>query len=402
METAYKALQISPHVYWVGAIDWNLRSFHGYRTARGSTYNAYLITGAQNVLIDTVKAPFFGEMRSRIESVLGENPKIDVVISNHAEMDHSGALPQTCEWLHPRRVLATKQGITALKAQLHWEQTVDLAGSEPLRLDGITLRFVPTPMLHWPDSMLSYFEEDRVLFSNDAFGMHLASVERFDDELSPELLKEEAGRYYANILWLQSGLIQKLLATWPSLNIEPALVAPDHGPVWRSQFSQILQYYSQWSDKKPQNKVVITYDSMWGSTEKLAHAIADGARNAPSHPTVQLMSLAKNDRSDVIAALLDAGALVVGSPTLNNQMYPTVAAFLTYLQGLKPKGLVGAAFGSYGWSGEGAKLVEAQLNAIRIPSCAPLLNLRYVPTASGLCEAAQWGATIAEALNAGL
>lgn len=397
MSQCYQAVQVSERVYWVGAIDWGIRDFHGYATSRGTTYNAYLILGSEPILVDTVKAPFYDEMMTRIQSVLPPG-EIRHIISNHAEMDHAGGLPRAIADIQPDSILASKQGVRALSEHFHWEQPVRaIADGERVVLGDAALRFVETRMIHWPDSMFSFLEGDGVLFSNDAFGMHLASSERFVDELPLSLCQHEAAKYYANILMPFSPRVEKILAKLPGLGLDIRVLATDHGPVWRSDLNVPLDLYQRWAEQKPTNRAVVVYDTMWGSTEMMAQAVGDGLIEAGV--SLKIMPLAGSHRSDVATEVLRAGALIVGSPTLNSQLFPSVADILCYLKGLRPRNLVGAAYGSYGWSGQSVALVEEELKSMKVTLAAEGYRSKYVPEADDLQACRKLGLSVAAALK---
>lgn len=394
MSDAFKALKISERVYWVGAIDWGLRNFHGYKTSRGSTYNAFLILADKITLIDTVKPQFYDEMMSRIRSVI-DPAKISYIVSNHAEMDHSGALPRLAQDLHLEKIVASPKGVEALTDHFGAGLEVETVKTgDKLDLGNATLRFIETRMLHWPDSMFAFLEEEGILFSNDAFGMHLATSERYADELDDWVIKKEAAKYYANILLHLSPIVTRLLDKLPSYNLNIEMIAPDHGPIWRKDIGTILKWYGEWAEQKSTNKAVVIYDTMWQSTARMAAAVGDGL--AEGGAKVELMPLEGAHRSDVVTELLDAGALLVGSPTMNNQIYPTVADVMNYIKGLKPKNLVGASFGSSGWSGEATKHLDAMMKEIKIDLVQPGFDHRYVPTNDALASCRELGLAVAQ------
>jgi len=398
MNESLQAVKVRDRVFWVGAIDWGVRDFHGYLTGRGSTYNAYLVVADKVALIDTVKAPFEREMLHRIASVM-DPQKIDYIISNHAEPDHSGCLPRIIEAVKPERVFASPRGVEALPRHYHLAQEIAPAKeAESLDLGGATLSFVETPMVHWPDSMFTYLAEERVLFSSDAFGMHLATSERFADEVDPAILEYEGAKYFANILMPLSALIAKLLDKVGKLGLTIETIATAHGPIWRKDVAKIVGLYSTWAAQKRTNKAVVAYDTMWQSTDLMARAIGDGL--AAGGASVKLMPLKSCHRSDVAYEVLDAGALIVGSPCLNNTMFPTIADVLTYLKGLKPRNLIGAAFGSYGWSGEAVSQVNDALQAMNVELVSEGLRVKYVPDAHALAECRALGTVVAEKLTA--
>ena len=320
MLTSFGAVQISEHVYWVGAVDWEIRDFHGYATDRGTTYNAYLVLADKVTLIDSVKAPFRDELLARITSVVDPSD-IDIVVSNHAEMDHSGCLPDVVDVIQPEHVYASKMGVKALQSHFHGRfEVTPVEDGGTLDLGNVELTFLETRMLHWPDSMFTYLAADQVLFSQDAFGMHLASTERFDDGVDEGVLDDEAAKYYANILMPYSPMVKKLLARVKELDLPFKLVAPDHGPIWRSRFATAVESYERWAEQKPTLKAVVVYDTMWGSTAKMARAIADGLAAGGAKPS--LIPLQGSHRSDVAAELLEAGALLVGYPDHQQQHVP--------------------------------------------------------------------------------
>ncbi|MBN2379673.1 flavodoxin domain-containing protein [candidate division WOR-3 bacterium] len=394
MNLPFKAVKISENVYWVGAVDWGIRDFHGYATRRGTTYNAYLVTAEKPALIDTVKAPFFAEMMSRIRSVI-EPDKIEIIVSNHSEMDHSGSLIQTIDALKPEKVFASVMGVKALAEHFHHSRDIQAVKTgDKIDLGNMSLSAVETRMVHWPDSMMTYLDRDKLLFSQDGFGMHMASTERFADQLPESLLYAEAAKYYSNILLLYTQTIAQALDSVQGLGVPINYVCPDHGPVWRKpeQISWIIGNYVKWAEQKPVDKAVIVYDTMWHTTQHMADAIADGVRESGCRAKV--LPLSGAHRSDIATEILEAGALIVGSPTINNQMFPSLADALTYLKGLKPRNLLGGVFGSFGWSGEACKHLTAYLTDMGIEIAAEPLRVKYVADDSMLAQAHQWGAEI--------
>ncbi len=379
MSKNLKAIQISDNIYWVGVIDWGVRDIHGFTTDMGTTYNAYLVMTNKITLFDTVKKGFEDELLSRISSVV--NPeKIDYIISNHSEPDHSEVLPEIIKAVRPEKVFASSMGKKTLNSYYHdldMEITAVKDGEE-LDLGGKTVKFMETRMLHWPDSMFSYIVEDKVLLTQDAFGMHLASSERFGEELPWGILEKHVSEYYANIITPYSSHVAKVFEKIDKTGLKVNIVAPDHGPVWKNMgnFSKVLSLYKKWSARRLDAKIVITYDTMWKSTEKMARHIEDGAR--ASDVTVEIMPLYAFERSKLALEMLDTSAVIVGSPTLNNNIFPSLADVLTYIKGLKFKTPYGAVFGSYGWSGEGNKLLRGYLEAMGVEIIGEVKS-KYVP-----------------------
>lgn len=379
-----KAVEVKKGIYWVGAVDWSLRSFHGYTTKRGSTYNAYLIIDEKITLVDTVKAPFAAEMISRIKSVIDPS-KIDYIVSNHVEMDHSGAIKDVLALAPNAKVVTSApQGVKGLTAHYGEMDFMPVKSGDTLSLGSRTLSFVPTPMLHWPDNMVTYCPEEKILFSNDAFGQHYASGGRFDDEEPLGDVLHEARTYYANIVMPYSTQAAGAVKAVEGLSIE--LIAPSHGVMWRSHISEIIEEYKKWSSLKMNKEAVVVYDSMWHSTEKMAKTIVEAF--ASKGYNAKLCDLKAWDNSEVINEILTAEYIAVGSPTLNNQMLPTVASFLIYLKGLAPKnsGKKAFAFGSYGWGGQSIGLVEKELTDCGFEIALEKQRIQYIPSQESLDE----------------
>jgi len=369
-----KAHEIKKGIHWVGGIDWDLRNFHGYLTQRGSTYNAYLIIDEKTVLVDTVKHYLGDEMLARIKTVT-DPAKIDYVVSNHVEMDHSGALPEIMRLCPNATVITSPNGEKGLKRHYGeaWPFKVVNTGDE-VNIGARTLRFVLTQMVHWPDSMATYLPEEKLLLPNDAFGQHIASSERFDDELGPGIVMEEAAKYYANIVLPYGAQVAKALEAVSALDID--MIAPSHGVIWRKYIQDIVAKYNKWANNITDAKAVIVFDTMWGSTEKIAGAIRDVFED--KGVPVRMMDLKTTHISDVMTEIMEAEYICVGSPTLNNGMMPTVAAFLTYMKGLAPKKRTGLAFGSYGWGGQSVGQIDEMLRASGFNMLEPV-KIQYIP-----------------------
>lgn len=396
MKDVFSAIKISDNVYWVGAIDWTIRDFHGYTTPHGSTYNAYLVMADDITLIDTVKAPFKDEMLARIKSVVDPS-KIKYIISNHSETDHSGCLYEVIDLIKPQTVFASPVGVKTLKEMYHNEyEIIEVVDGETLNLGNMELTFMETRMIHWPDSMFTYLDKDELLFSQDAFGMHLASMERFADEIPASTLEYEGATYYANIVLPYSPIVLKALDKVAKSGLKIKIIAPDHGPVWRKDIGWIIDLYKKWASQKPTAKAVVVYATMWHSTEKMARAIGEAL--AQAGVKVKLLSMNETHRSEVVYEVLDAGALIVGSATLNNNILPQMADVMTYLKGLRPVNKIGAAFGSYGWSGESVKHLEAMLREMKVEIVADSVAVKNVPGSDVLEKCHDLGKSVAAEL----
>lgn len=372
------ATELKNGIYWVGAIDWNERNFHGYTTLRGSSYNAYLIIDEKITLIDSVKVAFADELLARISAVI-DPAKIDYIVSNHVEPDHSGALPKLAQ-AAPNAMIITSapnglKGLTAHYGELRYKA---VKTGESISIGKRTLTFVATPMVHWPDNMVTYCPEEKILFSNDAFGQHYASNKHFDDEVPLQEVMDQAQKYYANIVMPYSVQVQNALKAVAGLDIE--IIAPSHGVIWRSHIAEIMQAYQKWSRNETDNLAVVVYDTMYHSTEKIAQQMIEAFTEKGID--VRVFDLKASHISEVMTQILTARYVAVGSPTLNNNMMPTVAAFLTYIKGLAPKwqGRKAVAFGSYGWGGQSVAQVQAALQEMGFEMPFENYRFSYVPT----------------------
>ena len=392
-----KPIEIAQGIFDVGVNDWNISDFHGYSTPFGTSYNAFLILDEKTTLIDTVKSEFSDQLINNISSII-DPKKIDYVISNHTEMDHSGGLTRVMHRIGEEKPLfCSKMGVKNLSR--HFSQKLNyraVENGEELSLGARTLTFLETRMLHWPDSMFTYAKEDKILFSSDAFGQHYAGFEKFDDVIG-HVIMPHAKKYFANILLLYSPLILKLVEKVVEIGLEINMICPDHGIIWRKDPAKIINAYVEWSKQEPAKKAVIVYDTMWHSTEKMADAIASGL--AEQGIKVKPMHLRKWHRSDIMTEVLDARAIIVGSPTLNNGLFPTISDFLTYMKGLKPLHKIGAAFGSYGWSGESVKLINNVFEEMKFEVIDPGLKIQYVPNNEGIAACYQLGTKIGHAIT---
>ncbi len=375
--------ELAENVHWVGHVDWDIRDFHGYRTDRGSSYNAYLIVEEQTVLVDTVKALFAEDLISSVKTVLGDR-QLDIVICNHAEPDHSGSIGVVLKEYPNAELVCNAKCKKAL--ELHydtegWHFKI-VADGEVLDLGTRKLTFVETPMVHWPESMFTYMQPDGILFSMDAFGQHYASEGRFDESEDLDVLLEEAKTYYANIVMLYGKPIAKVLDKSAGLDIK--LIAPSHGVMWKKHIGKIVERYLDWVVCRPSAKVLVMYDTMWGSTKKMAQAIAEGAKEGGAQ--VVLLNVRESHITDVATETLDAAVLACGSATLNMSVMPQMAAALTYLRGLRPVGKMGRAFGSYGWGKGGPEEVHKYLEEMKCDLLGDPIRSQFVPRDDSLEE----------------
>jgi len=388
-----KEKMLAENIAWVGFVDWNVRDFHGYATMRGSTYNAYLITDEKTALIDSVKAPFSDYL---LENIRSQTPldKLDYVICNHAEPDHSGALPRVMAVCQNAKLVCNAKCKMILEKHYDtsdWTFHVVKTGDE-IRLGDYSLQFVDTPMAHWPESMVTYVPQKGILFSMDVFGQHYATSLRFDDEVAYDEVVQEAKTYYANILMCYERSVTKALDALDGLDLK--MIAPSHGVIWRKHVQVIRDYYREWCVCTPKPKVLVMYDSMWHSTDLMARAIYDGVQSLGVQCV--LRSIRATNITILATDVLDSAAVAVGSPTLNQTLMPQAAAALTYLTGLRPSNLCGFAFGSYGWGKGGAEAVEEYLEKMKIKLLRPPLKCQFVPTSEMIKECFEGGVMLAK------
>jgi len=392
-------VKILPDIYSVGAVDWDVRNFHGhtYTTKRGSSYNAYLIMDEKITLVDTVLGSFSDELIANIRQIVPVE-KIDYIIANHVETDHSGALPALVK-LNPKiKVIGTQKCKEGL--QKHYYLNLDfqvVKTGDKIKLGKRTLTFVEAPMVHWPDSMFTYCPEEALLMPNDAFGQHYAASEKFADEVDPCALADEAKKYYANILWPLGGIILRKIEDVQKMNIPIKMIAPSHGLIWRKDPMKIVNDYVYWAKNSTLPKVVVAYETMWGATEKMARKITEGISDAGVD--VKMFNVATSDRTEIIAAMLDAKGFLFGSSTHDNDMLPSIAGFLEFIKGLQVKNRVAAVFGSFGWAGGAIKEMEAVLKESGMPPAMPGIGVKYVPDEAEMKNCYNFGKEFAQKIK---
>lgn len=394
-----RAVPVNDGIWWVGGIDWNLRDFHGYETPRGTTYNAYLVRGETTwALVDTVKTAFVPELLSRVAEIV-DPADVGLIVVNHVEPDHNSGLRDVMAAMPKARVVASGSGVKGV-AEYHNGLAIEAVGAaDVIDLGGRTLHFMPAPMVHWPDSMFTYCPEVKTLMPNDAFGQHLASSGRFADEVGLELAIEELGIYYANILLPVGSQVAKMVGKLAEAGWDPDVVAPSHGVIWRrTEFAAAAAAYERWNAGFKRDKAVVAFSTMWDSTRMLAHAITDGI--TAGGVEVDMCDLAVTSGAHVTYELLEAKALVLGSPTLHQGMLYRVAGYLQYLLGLKPEGRVAGVFGSYGWSKGAEKQMRSRLEEAGFEVAADDFLVKFRPTAEDLEAAEAWGRAFAETVKA--
>jgi len=399
-----KPCEIKDGIYWIGAVDWNRRSFHGYSLShKGTTYNNYLIKDEKIALVDTVAEEFWGTLQCNVAQVLKPGEKIDYFVINHLEPDHAGSLALAVAKYQPEKIYVSPMGQKAMDAHFHykdWPVEVVPTGTE-ISLGKRTLQFVEARMLHWPDSMLTYCPEDKIVFTNDAFGQNWATSERFADQVDRHTLEQLMGDYYANIVLPYSPVVLKLLASIEEMKLDIDMICPDHGLIFRGaeDCKWAMDKYREFAEQKPKNKAVIVYDTMWHSTEKMALAVASGL--AEEGVSVRVMCMKNNHHSDVMSEIRDAAAVIVGSPTHNNGILPLMGDMLTYMKGLRPQNKIGSAIGSFGWSGECVKILNQWLEDCGMEVLEGV-KVKHVPDHEILGKCFDQGKAIAAAIKAKL
>lgn len=389
---------VKNNIYWVGKVDWELQTFHGseYSTHKGSTYNSYLIQEEKTVLIDTVWMPYAEEFVSNLSGEI-DLSKIDFIVANHGEVDHSGALPELMKHIPNTPIYCTANAVKSLKGQYHqdWDFHVVKTGDTLDIGNGKQLIFVEMPMLHWPDSMATYLTQDNILFSNDAFGQHLASNSLFNDLVDQCDLMKEAMKYYANILTPFSQILKKKLEEVLSLKLQIDMIATSHGIIWRDNPLQIVEKYAAWANDYQENQITIVYDTMWNGTKALAHKIAEGIKAAQPDITVKVFNIAKTDENDVITEVFKSKTVLMGSPTNSRSILHSMAGFIHYLKELKFKNKKAAAFGCYGWSGEGVGVLNEMMKDAGFEIIHEGFKNNWNPDEDNQKRAYEFGAAIA-------
>ena len=388
---------ITEKVAWVGKIDWELRRFHGdeYSTHRGSSYNSYLIRGEKTALVDTVWTPFAQEYIANLRKLV-DLKKIDYIVMNHSEVDHSGALPELMKLIPQTPICCTQNGAKLLKAHYHEDwKFIEVKTGDTLDLGENKIYFVEARMLHWPDSMMSYLTEEEILFSNDAFGQHYASEHMYNNKVDPAELNQEALKYYANILAPFSALVAKKIEELLSLKLPVSMICPSHGVIWKDDPLQIVNKYMEWAKNYQENQITIVYDTMWSATRTMAEAIAAGIRDRDADVTVKIFNCANTDKNDLITEIFKSKMAVMGSSTINRGILSTLAAILEITKGLGLKGKKAASFGSYGWSGESTQIISEALSAAGFEVVNEGLKLLWKPDSEGIGKCRSFGSELA-------
>jgi len=394
------SFKINDTVTWVGKIDWDLKKFHGdeYSTHKGSSYNSYLIKDEKTVLIDTVWEPFSREFITNLKKEI-DIQKIDYIVINHSEVDHSGALVDLMKEIPNTPIYCTKSGVRILKGHYHQDWNfVEVKTGDTLDIGKHKLTFIEASMLHWPDTMFTYLSEENMLFSNDGFGQHYASEFMYNDKVDQAELYQEALKYYANILTPFSKQVVKKIEEILSFNLPIDMICPSHGIIWRDNPIQIVNKYLEWANEYKENQITIVYDSMWNATRRMAESIAEGITSTNKDVAVKLINSAKSDKNDIVVESFKSKIVLMGSSTINNGVLSSTASILEMLKGFRFRGKKAAAFGSYGWSGEATKIMTEELEKGGFEIINSGIKELWNPDEDALNRCRDFGKAIAEAL----
>ena len=390
--------RVTDKVTWVGKIDWELKKFHGdeLSTMEGSSYNSYLIRDKKTVLIDTVWGPYDTEFVNRLKEEI-DLKEIDYIVMNHNESDHSGTLPAVMREIPDTPIYCTKKGESILRGLYHQDWNyVNVKTGDELEIGDSKLVFVEASMLHWPDTMMTYMTGENILFSNDVFGQHYASEMLYDDMDDISKLLHEAEKYYTNIITPFSTFVTKKLAEVQGMNLKIDLVAPSHGIIWRENIGLIMDLYAKWANNYQEDQITLIYDTMWQSTRKMAEAIAEGIHQASPNTTIKILNAVKNDKNDILVEVFKSKAILVGSPTINNGFSYAIAGILEMIKGLKFKNKKAASFGSYGWSGEAAKLIKEFLEESKFAIVNDGIRVNWAPDQETIEQLREYGRKFVE------
>ena len=396
------AKKITDKVSWVGKNDWELKTFHGdeLSTFSGSSYNSYLIRDEKTVLIDTVWGPYDHEFVARLKEEIDLN-EIDYIVMQHNESDHSGALPELMREIPDVPIYCTKKGEGIMRGLYHQDWNfVNVKTGDTLEIGESTLTFVEAAMLHWPDTMFTYMSGENILFSNDGFGQHYASEMLYADKDNREVVLQEAEKYYCNILNPFNVFVQKKVNEVLGMGLTVDMIAPSHGVIWREKedIENIINLYLKWSNNYEEDQITILYDTMWQSTRLMAQAIAEGIQKTSPDTLIKIMNVAKEDKNDILVEVFKSKAILVGSPTINNGYSYAIAGILEMIKGLKFKNKKAAAFGSYGWSGEAAKLISGHLEDAGFALVNEGTRVQWAPDQDALEACRAFGTDFATAL----
>ncbi len=391
--------QINEYVTWVGKIDWELKKFHGdeFSTVKGSSYNSYLIRDEKTVLIDTVWLPYDKEFVENLKKEI-DLKKIDYIIINHGEVDHSGALVELMKEIPNTPIYCTANAVKSIKGQYHKEWNfIPVKTGDTLNIGKHTLTFIEAPMLHWPDTMFTYMDKENILFSNDVFGQHYATESLYADKVDKEELYKEAIKYYANIVAPFGMFVTKKINEIIKMNIPIDMICTSHGVIWRENPMQIVEKYLEWANSYKENQITIIYDTMWNNTRKMAESIAKGIYNQDKEVTIKLMNTAKEDKTDVLTEVFKSKTILVGSSTVNNGYLFSIAGILELIKGTKLKNKKASAFGSYGWSGEATKQITEELQKCEFEIINDGIKCNWTPDEETLEKCVEFGKQVAKA-----
>jgi anaerobic nitric oxide reductase flavorubredoxin len=392
-------LNVIDNIYYIGKRDWELRHFHGHElsTYNGTSYNAYYIKDEKNVIVDTVWDRYEDEFLETVEKEIGLD-SIDYIVINHVEPDHGGSLGAIMERRPDIPIVCSVKGADIIKRHFHKDWNfITVKTGDTLPLGKTELVFVEMTMIHWPDSMMTFVKGPGVLLSNDAFGQHYAGAFLFSDQVDETVVWQEALKYFAGILTPFAPLIVKKVREVEAMNLPIKMIAPSHGVIWRREPLRIVKKYAEWADAYNEGSAVVIYDTMYQSTRRIAEAIAAGIESRGV--ACRLFNGSLSDVSDLIVEIFKAKGIIIGSCTVNNSYLRSISGILDEIAGHKFKNKIGAAFGSYGWSGEAHEKISRELESAGISVVQAPISFKYRPEPQDLEECFRFGCSFADRIK---
>ena len=388
-------IPVSENIFWIGMNDHETDLFESiWPLPRGVSYNSYIINDDKVVLIDSVKSSYISRYLEKIKSVIGQKGKIDYLVVNHMEPDHSGAIKTLLRMYPQMKIIGNKKTAEFIKDFYGIEENViQVKEGETLDTGSHTLQFFMAPMVHWPETMVTYDQKSKVAFTCDAFGGFGALDDRiFDDEVDKVYYEDEILRYFSNIVGRYSGMVQKAIAKLSKVEI--AVIAPSHGPVWRENPQEIIELYDKWSRHETEKGVVIAYASMYGNTGKMMETIF----RTLAEQEVEKVRVFDMSRTHVSHALVDIwrfGGMILGAPTYNTKLFPVMNNLVTILKNKMLKNRSIGIFGTYGWSKGGVAAMQDFAESSNLELVEPVVEVKCSPTPEDLEKCEELGKNMA-------
>jgi flavorubredoxin len=395
------AIPINDNIYWVGVNDRRTTLFESiWPLPQGVSYNSYLIVDKKVALLDTVKEISLSAYLEKVNEILGTKRRVDYLITQHLEPDHSGSVPVLRRIFGEMEIVGNKKTADFLDKLYGITDRVRVVqDGDELDLGKRKLNFFLTPMVHWPESMVSYEARDKILFSSDAFGgFGTLDGGIFDDTVDIGYFEDEILRYFSNIVGKYSAMVQKAIAKLTDLEIK--MVAPAHGPIWRKRPGRIIELYDRWSRHEGEPGVVIAYGSMYGNTERMAEAVAQGSCEQGLR-TIRIHNLSRTHVSHVIRDIWRYKGLILGSPTYDAKVFPLMDSLLRLLDTKMIKQRVAGVFGSYGWAGGAVKAMTEFVKENKLELIEPVVEAQFAANDDQIGQCRQLGRSIAKRVQEG-